>query len=145
MFAQNTPNLVIGNVFQRRSQQDAIPTRIACGRRLIQLRQDTPFALQIVGRWFARPRCILQPVHPVAQKPATPLARRSWSRLHDRRDLLVAGPGGCAQNHTGPKHVTCRTGCATHHRLQISLLFRRKRNAAGVHALRYISFANLCN
>jgi hypothetical protein len=53
MLAQNTPNLVVGDIFQRRSQQDSIPTRIAFGRRLIQLRQDAPFAFQIVGRRLA--------------------------------------------------------------------------------------------
>jgi len=97
MLAQNTPNLVVGNVFQRRSQQDSIQECIALGRRLIQSRLDTPFGLQFVSCEFARPRCILQPDHPVAQKPATPLASRGWPRLHSRCDLLIAGPGRRAQ------------------------------------------------
>ena len=134
MFAQNTPNLIVGNILQRRCQQGAIPTRIAFGRRLIQLGQNATFALQVVGRWFAWPRCILQPLHPVAQKTTAPFARRGWPRLHVRRDLLVAGPRSCPQNHAGSKHIPPRTGCATHHQLQITLLFRRKRNAAGLHA-----------
>ena len=114
MLAQHPPNLIVGDVLQRRGQQGSVPTRITLGRRLIQLRQDATFAVAIVGRRLARSRRILQAVDPVAQKPAPPLAGRSRPRIHGRGDLLIAGPGGGAQNHPGTKHIPRRTGRAPH-------------------------------
>ena len=105
MLAQHPPNLIVGDFLQRRGQQGSVPTRITFGRRLIQLREDATLAVAAVDRRLAWPRRILQTVHPVAQKAAAPLARRSRPRVHGRSDLLIAGPGGCPQNHAGPKHI----------------------------------------
>ena len=44
MLAQHPPNLMVGDVLQRRGQQGSIPTCIAFGRGVIQLRQDATFA-----------------------------------------------------------------------------------------------------
>src|SRR6185312_15852838 len=105
MPAQHPPNLVVGDVLQRRGQQGAIPARIAFWRRLVQLGQDAPFALAVVGLRFTRSKGILQTVDSLAQKSTAPLAYGGRTRVHRRRDRLVAGPGRRAQNYPGTKYI----------------------------------------
>jgi hypothetical protein len=145
MLAQHPPNLIVGNVFEGRGQQGAVPAGKALGWRLVQLFEDPLVGLQVIGRRLARPRCILQSPQTAGQKPSSPFAGCGRASLHVGRNLFVTGPTGRAQDDPRPKYIPLGAGRAPFHRLQLRPLFRREYNASSLHALHYTQFAYLCN
>ena len=60
MFAQHPPDLVVGNVFQRRRQQSAVPAGITGRRRAVQLPQNSPLGVGIITGRLAAARRIAE-------------------------------------------------------------------------------------
>ena len=103
MPAQNSPDLMFGDVAQMPGQQAAVPAPVPGRRRLIQSRQDAPLMLALVLPGLAAARRIEQTRETRLRKAAPPLADRGRTRAQSPRHRLVAEPLGNGQDHFRPK------------------------------------------
>ena len=105
MLAQHSPNLIRRDVGQRLGQQAAVPAGKPWWHRMIQLRQNAPFRLPAIAGGFSATRRIPQPIQPMPEKAAAPLAYRGRTRLQGRGNRLVRAPGRHPQNQPGAKRI----------------------------------------
>jgi len=79
VLAQDTPNLMSGNVSKRFGHQPTIPLAVASRRRLIQSLQNPAHGVLRVIRLRARARRVLQTGKPQPRESQSPLAHRTRS------------------------------------------------------------------
>src|ERR1019366_8227501 len=133
MLAQHSPNLIRGDVGQRLRQQAAVPAGKPWRHRMIQLRQNASFRLPAIAGGFSATHRISQPIQPMPEKAAAPLAYRGRTRLQGRGNRFVRATGRHTQNQPGAKSIALGAGGPARYSLQMSLLFRCQRNRVRLH------------
>src|SRR5271157_592516 len=110
MFAQHPPDLVVGNVLQRRGQQSAVPAGITGGRWALQLPQNPLLGAGIVTGRLAAAQGLAESGQPLCQKAAAPLAHGGRTCLVLGGNRLVAQAVGSTQNDLRPKYIPAAAG-----------------------------------
>lgn len=90
MTAQHAPDLMLGDVLQARSQQRAVPARVAVGRRLVQRCENAALGVAIVHGGLATAWRVRQPPQARPGKAPAPLADGRQPRGGTPGRLLVA-------------------------------------------------------
>src|SRR6516165_5477387 len=108
VLAQETPNILNVDVFERLRQQRASPPGIACGRRLIQKRQNPLASRRTVNRRLGSTRAIVQSGKPVIGKAVSPFAHDARLNTYFLRDRARAAPMSCQQHYPRPLHIALR-------------------------------------